>query len=233
MVTSTTSFTSSLGSSSTTSSSTSTTTTPAIECNAAVPFCAPIVVAWTVKSQGCPDLLGCTDAQMQAFANSFIGLPGIRSTAYANGIAYGFSVTTAELRRQLGLLGPINTICAATGILTLRISDATCPITELPAQQCNSDVTFCALQSVSNAGITSGSCSNGPLIPCIPSQVTNTARDTCSNTSTCLAYGNNALTPIISSKTVAEVQEYVANWALDNVCAVGGTTITLSDASCS
>ncbi|KAJ9610942.1 hypothetical protein H2204_015339 [Knufia peltigerae] len=233
MVTSTTSFTSSLGGSSTSSSATSSTTTPAVECNASVDFCAPIVVAWTVKSQACPDLLGCTDAQMQAFANSFVGLPGIKSTAYANNIAYGFSVTTSELRRQLGLLGPINDICTALTIFTLSISDATCPVTELPAQQCNSDVTFCILQSVSDAGITSGSCSNGPLLPCTPSQATQTARDSCTDADTCLAYGNNGLTPITSSKTVAEVQEYVANWALNNACVVGGTTITLSDASCS
>ncbi|KAJ4520452.1 hypothetical protein HRR83_002454 [Exophiala dermatitidis] len=173
------------------------------------------------------------DAQMQAFANSFLGQFGVKSVAYANNIAYGFSLTTSELQAALGPISLLNGLCNAVGIFTLQISDATCPVTPLPAQQCNVNVNFCALESLSSAGISSGTCTaNGPLLPCLPSQVTSTAITNCHNLgTTCKAYGNNLLTPLTATKSVAQIQEDIATYALSNLC-LAGTTVTLSDASC-
>ncbi|KAL2415505.1 hypothetical protein ABEF94_005389 [Exophiala dermatitidis] len=173
------------------------------------------------------------DAQMQAFANSFLGQPGVQSVAYANNIAYGFSLTTSQLQTALGPISLLNGLCNAVGIFTLQISDATCPVTPLPTQQCNVDVNFCALETLSSAGISSGTCTaNGPLLPCLPSQVTSTAIANCQALgTTCKAYGNNLLTPLTATQSVAQIQEDIATYALNNVC-LAGTTVTLSDASC-
>ncbi|KIW63977.1 hypothetical protein PV04_08937 [Phialophora macrospora] len=215
----------------TTTSAAATSTTAAPQCNSQIEFCAALVVPWTVMLQACPNVLGCSDAQMQAFANSFIGQSGVESVAYANNIAYGFSLTTSELQDQLDLLGPINTLCTAIDIFTLQISDATCPATPLPAQQCDVDVAFCLTESLESAGITSGTCSNG-ILPCLPSQVTDQAIEDCNALgSACQAYGNSLLVPLTASQSVAQIQQSIAAFALNTLCVVG-TTVTLSDSSC-
>ncbi|KAK6366886.1 hypothetical protein LTS17_010437 [Exophiala oligosperma] len=223
--------TSSTRATSTTSTAPATTTTAPPLCDAQVAFCAPLVVAFTVRSQVCPNVLGCSDAQMQAFANSFIGLPGVKSVAYADNIAYGFSLTTTQLQQQLAVLGPINDICTAASIFTLAISDTTCPATALPTQQCGVDVALCTLETLASVGVTSGTCSNG-ILPCTPSQVTSAAKDSCgSQGGVCRAYGNNLLTPLTATQSVAQIQQSIASYALGNTC-LAGTTVTLSDSSC-
>ncbi|EXJ88954.1 hypothetical protein A1O3_02018 [Capronia epimyces CBS 606.96] len=168
---------------------------------------------------------------MAAFANSFIGLPGVNSVGYAGNVAYGFSLTTSELQEQLGLLGPINSICTSVDILTLEISDATCPPTVITTPQCNVNVGFCALESMADAGITSGTCTNG-IFPCTSDQVIAKAINSCNALgAACQAYGNNGLTPLTASVSVAQIEENIATYALANTCLVG-TTVTLSDASC-
>ncbi|EXJ95531.1 hypothetical protein A1O1_00653 [Capronia coronata CBS 617.96] len=172
---------------------------------------------------------------LQAFANSFIGQDNVRSVGYGDNTAYGFSLTTSELEDSLGLLGSLNSLCAATGIFELQISDTTCAATALPTQQCDVDVSFCALQSFDTAGITTGTCTYGVLsLPCaLTSQVESKALSDCQALdSACQAYGNYLLTPLTASQSVAEIQESIAAYALDNTCLIS-STVTLSDASCS